>query len=150
VKYILTVICIALAFVIQAKMSVFGVSPDLTAVIAYYFGLRGGATKGILGGSLVGIIEDSVEGIVLGPNLLGKGMVGFFSSFVSGSLFRWTPLLGMISLFVLTVMDGAIVVSSRSIFELAPSSMSRLALVLLGQGIINVFLGILIRPRNVD
>jgi rod shape-determining protein MreD len=150
VKFILPIVCIAFAFVIQAKVSLFGVSPDLTAVVAYYFGIRGGSTKGILGGSLVGIIEDSVEGIVLGPNLLGKGVVGFFSSFIAGSLFRWTPLLGMISLFVLTVIDGVLVVSSRSIFELAPSSMSRLALVLLGQGIINMFLGILIRPRNVD
>ncbi len=149
-KTVSLIVAIILAFVIQMKIRIFGVSPDLTAVVAYYFGLRGGAMKGILGGSLVGIIEDSVEGIILGPNLLGKGMIGFFSSFLSGSLFRWTPLLGTVSLFALTVLGGASVVFSRSIFESVPSSMSRLVFVLLGQGVINMFPGVVIRPRNVD
>ncbi len=149
-KYISLVIVIVLAFVMQMKIRIFGVSPDLTAVVAYYFGLRGGAMKGILGGSLVGIVEDSVEGVILGPNLLGKGMIGFFSSFLSGSLFRWTPLLGILSLFALTVLGGALVVFSRSIFEAVPSSPARLVFVLLGQGAINMFLGVLVRPRNVD
>lgn len=141
---------VALVFVIQMKVSFFGVSPDLTAVVAYYLGIKGGAVRGICLGSLIGTIEDSVGGIILGPNLLGKGLVGFCSSFMSGSLFRWTPLLGMFSLFVLTVSDGVVVALSRAIFESAPSSLTRWGLVVVAQGIFNLFIGIFIRPRNVD
>ncbi|HWR59572.1 MAG TPA: rod shape-determining protein MreD [Thermodesulfovibrionales bacterium] len=141
---------VALALVLQMKVSVFGVSPDLTAVVAYYFGIKEGATRGIFFGSLIGIIEDSVSGVVLGPNLLGKALVGFFSSFMSGTLFRWTPLLGMVSIFVLTVLDGIVVVLSRTIFESVLFSPSRLGFVLFGQAVLNLSLGVFIRPRNVD
>ncbi len=141
---------VALAFVIQTKVSFWGVSPDLTAVVAYYFGIKGGPLRGIFFGSLIGMVEDSVGGIILGPNLLGKGLVGFFSSFMSGSLFRWTPLLGMVSLFALSVLDGITVVMSRAIFESAPSSLTKWILVVVAQGTINIFFGIFVRPRNVD
>lgn len=149
-RSVLLIVSVILALVIQMKITLFGVSPDLTAVVAYWLGIRGGATKGILFGSLIGAVEDSVGSIILGPNLLGKGMVGFFSSFMSGSLFRWTPLSAMVSIFVLTVVDGVVVFLSRSIFESMLLSPSRWVFVLFGQAVINMFIGILIRPRNVD
>lgn len=141
---------VALAFIIQMKVSVFGVSPDLTAVVAYYFGIKEGPIRGIFFGSLIGIVEDSVGGMILGPNLLGKGLVGFFSSFMSGSLFRWTPLLGMVSLFVLTVMDGGVVVMSKTIFASSSSSPSNWVFAVVAQGLLNIVFGIFLRPRNVD
>lgn len=141
---------VILAFLLQAQISIRGVSPDLTAAVAYYFGITSGSAKGVLFGSLVGVIEDSVGGNILGPNLLGKGMVGFFSSFMSGSLFRWTPFLGIVSLTVLTLMDGSIILLSRAIFDAMPTSLSSGIITLLVQGIFNGIIGIFIRPRNVD
>ncbi|HUO77606.1 MAG TPA: hypothetical protein VMU21_08500 [Thermodesulfovibrionales bacterium] len=141
---------VALAFLLQTKISFLGVSPDLTAAVAYYFGITGGSTKGVLFGSLIGVIEDSVGGNILGPNLLGKGMVGFFSSFMSGSLFRWTPFLGVVSLVILTLTDGSIILLSRAIFDAMPTSMSSGIFTLFMQGLFNGIIGIFIRPRNVD
>src|SRR5512147_2878549 len=115
---------VMLAFLLQIKISILGVPPDLTAAVAYYFGITGGSTKGVLFGSLIGLIEDSVGGSILGPNLLGKGLVGFFSSFMSGSPLRWTPLLGIVSLAILTLMDGSIILLSRAIFDTMPTSLS--------------------------
>ncbi len=149
-KAIYFLLGIFIAFVFQAKISLFGVSPDLTAVMAYYFGIKGGATKGILLGSFIGIIEDSVAGAMLGPNLLGKGMVGFFGSFMSGSLFRWTPLLGMISLFLLTIIDGVSVFLSKAIFETTPAPLSTAIFTLMAQGLLNLIMSIFIKPENVD
>jgi len=143
-------LCVMLAFLLQTKVSVLGISPDLTAAVAYYFGITGGSTKGVLFGSLIGAIEDSMGGSILGPNLLGKGLVGFFSSFMSGSLFRWTPLLGIVSLAILTLMDGCIILLSRAIFDAMPTSLSGGILALLVQGLFNGIIGIFIRPRNVD
>ena len=144
---------VMLAFLFQTKISVLGVSPNLTAAVAYYFGITGGSTKGVLFGSLIGVIEDSMGGNILGPNLLGKGMVGFFSSFMSGmsgSLFRWTPFLGSVSLVTLTLMDGSIILLSRAIFDAMPTSLSSGIFALLVQGLFNGIIGIFIRPSNVD
>ncbi len=138
------------AFVLQTKVSLFGVAPDLTALLAYYLGITGGATRGMLLGCLIGALEDSVGGGILGPNLLGKGMVGFLSSFSSGSVFRWTPMLGVISLFLLTVTDGMVVFSSKTIFATMPSSLSTAVFVLFFQGTLNMSIGIFIKPKNVD
>lgn len=149
-KAIWLLLCLALAFVIRTKISIFGVSPDLTAVVAYYLGIKGGTTKGIFFGSIIGIIEDSIGGNILGPNLIGKGMVGFFASFSSGSLLRWTPSLGAVSLFVLTVIDNFAVLTSRTIFDTFPTSVSSGVFTLFIQGLLNLPFGIFIRPKNVD
>lgn len=149
-KVVWVSVCVVAAFAIQSQVSLFGVTPDMTVVVAYYLGIKVGAAKGMALGSIIGIIEDSVGGSILGPNLMGKGMVGFLASFSSGSLFRWTPLLGMISIFVLTLMDGGVVYLSRSIFGTSPGSLSRGILTLLAQGFLNMGIGIFIKPRNVD
>jgi len=149
-KTLLIFLCVILAFLLQTKVSIFGIYPDLTAAVAYYFGITGGSTRGVVFGSLIGAIEDSVGGSILGPNLLGKGLIGFFSSFMSGSLFRWTPFLGIVSLAILTFMDGSIILLSRAIFDEMPTSLSTGILALLVQGLINSVIGIFIRPSNVD
>ena len=142
--------CIVAAFVIQSRVSLFGVTPNMTVLVAYYLGIKGGAVRGMALGSMIGVIEDSVGGSILGPNLMGKGMVGFLASFSSGSLLRWTPLLGMIAIFSLTVMDGAVVFLSRSIFGASPGPASAGIPTLLAQGFLNLVTGIFIKPRNVD
>ncbi len=138
------------ALIVHSQISLWGVAPNLTLVVAYAVGMYSGPTKGILLGSAVGILEDSVSGSILGPNLLGKGITGFLASFSSGSLFRWTPLLGMLSLFALTLMDGGVVFLSRTMFETSPASLPRGVVAVLMQGVLNAVIGIFLRPRNVD
>ena len=149
-KAVWMLVCVVAAFVIKSQVSLFGVAPNMTVVVAYYLGVKNGAGKGMAYGSLIGIIEDGLGGNMIGPNLLGQGVVGFFASFSSGSLLRWTPLLGMISLFVLTVMNGVLVFISRSIFGSMPGPLSTSMLTLLAQGLLNMGIGIFIKPRNVD
>ncbi len=138
------------ALVIHSQVSLWGVAPNLTVVVAYAVGIHGGPAKGILVGSAVGIVEDSVSGNILGPNLLGKGMAGYLASFSSGSLFRWTPLLGVLFLFGLTLVDGGIVFLSRTIFEASPTSLSGAVFTLLMQGVLNAGIGFFVRPHNVE
>lgn len=138
------------AFIVHSQVSLLGIAPNLTVVVVYAVGIRSGATKGILSGSAVGILEDSISGHILGPNLMGKGMAGFLASFSSGSPFRWTPLLGMLSLFGLTLMDGGVVFLSRTIFETPPAPMATGVFTVLMQGILNAVIGIFIRPCNAD
>lgn len=139
---------IFLALLLESRITVFGAPPNLTAAIAYYFGLKNGETKGILFGSLIGLLEDGLSGNILGPNLIGKGLVGFFASFMSGNFFRWTPLLGIIGIFFLTALDGITVFLSRTAFEVMPTSILSATSNIIISAIMNSFLGIFIKPRD--
>jgi rod shape-determining protein MreD len=147
-KKILFILIIFLAFILESRITVLGASPNLTAVIAYYFGLRNGETKGMLFGMTLGIIGDGLSGGIIGPNMLGKGLVGYFSSFMSGSFFRWTPFLGMIGISVLTALDSIVVFISKSLFSHVPTSIVNAVSITLISSIINSFIGIFLRPKN--
>lgn len=143
-------LAVVMAFVLQTKVSIFGISPALTVGLVYYFGINNNSAKGLLFGSMIGIVEDSIAGSMLGPNLLGKGMAGFFSSYMFGRLFRWTPMLGIIGLFMLTIMDGLAVFLSHIMFKAVHVPANKVIATLLIQGIINSVFGIFVRPKNAE
>ncbi len=101
-------------------------------------------------GSLIGVIEDAAVGGMIGPNLLGKGLVGFFSSSLFEGVFRWTPLLGMLAVFSLTIMDGFVVYLSQVFYETPPAPWSRAILTIVVQGLLNAAIGIFIKPKNAE
>ncbi|MFZ3123459.1 MAG: rod shape-determining protein MreD [Thermodesulfovibrionales bacterium] len=147
-KKIVLLLIIFSAFLLESRISIFGAQPDLAAAIAYYFGLKNGETKGMLFGSFIGLIGDSLSGGILGPNILGKGMVGFLSAFMSGSFFRWTPVLGVIGISLLTALNGIIVFLSKTIFEHMPTSIPSAISIIFTAAIINSLFGIFMRPQN--
>jgi rod shape-determining protein MreD len=147
-KKIILLLIIFSAFLLESRISIFGAQPDLAAAIAYYFGLKNGETRGLLFGSFVGLIGDSLSGGILGPNILGKGMVGFLSAFMSGSFFRWTPVLGIIGISLLTAINGIIVFLSKTLFEHMPTSIPSAMSIIFTAALINSLLGIFIRPQN--
>lgn len=148
--YLLWTTIIFLTFIIQGSVSIFDVTPNLTAVLAYYAGIRKKEVKGMFFGSLIGIVEDSLSGTLLGPNLLSKGLVGYFSSFVYSRFFIWTPLLGIISISALTLIDSTIIFVSRSIFDRMPVSIGAAIFIVAIQSLLNAPLGILLRPKDVQ
>jgi len=151
-KKIILPLIIFSAFLLESRISIFGAQPDLAAAIAYYFGLKNGETKGLLFGSFIGLLGDSLSGGILGPNILGKGIVGFLSAFMSsasgGSFFRWTPALGVIGISLLTAINGIIVFLSKTLFEHMPTSTSSAMSIIFTTALINSLLGIFMRPQN--
>lgn len=143
-------IALVFSLVFQTRVSFFGVSPALTTAVVYYLGMRYGSLKGILFGSLTGLIEDSISGGLLGPNLLAKGFVGYSSSFISAGMFRWTPLLGMTGIFLLTIIEGVTVLLFKAIYETTPAAFYGAIPIILLRGLINSVLGIFIKPKNAD
>lgn len=139
---------VILSFIIQTNTSFFGISLNLTAAAVYLIGINTGTTRGVVTGSIIGIIEDSIAGGLLGPHLLGKGIAGFLSSLLLGSFVRWTPLLGFLGLFFITVIDSLIGFLARSVYEPMPSSFLNIGLILLTQGLINSAMGLFLRPKN--
>lgn len=146
--YLLWVTIVFLAMVVQASISFFDITPNLTAVLAFYAGIKHGDMKGMLIGSFIGIIEDSLSGTILGPNLLSKGLVGYTSSFLYSRFFMWTPLLGMISLSLFTFADSFMVFLLRSIFGRMPTGAGAAFMIILIQSLFNAPLGLLIKPKK--
>ncbi len=137
-------------FIIQGSVSLFDVTPNFAAVLACYAGIRKREVRGMFFGALIGIVEDSLSGAFIGPNLLSKGLIGYLSSFVYSRFFIWTPLLGIISISVLTIIDSTVVFISRSIFDKIPVSMGSAAFIIAIQSLLNAPLGIFLRPKSVS
>ncbi len=150
-KYILWPIAVFFCFFLQGRVSVLGVSPDLTVLLVYYLGMRYGETKGLLFGVIIGALEDSISSSIIGPNMLSKGIIGFSSSFfISGGFLRWTPFLGLIAVSFLTVIDNAVIFLAESIFDRMPAAPSYALLVAIMQSLLNAIAGVFIRPRHAE
>jgi rod shape-determining protein MreD len=147
-KYVLWVLVTFFIFILQGSISLFDITPNLTAALACYAGIKKREIKGMFLGSLIGVIEDSLSGTFLGPNLLSKGLVGYLSSFIYSRFFVWTPLLGIISIFVLTLTDGFIVFMSRGIFDKMPANSGAAAFIIIFQSLLNAPLGIFLKPKD--
>jgi rod shape-determining protein MreD len=151
VKYFVWAVAVLLAFVIDAKVSVLAIAPNLTALLAYYAGIMYGETRGMVAGLIIGGIEDSLSSPIIGPNMLGKGLVGLCSSFfLSGGFFVWTPLLGILGVALLTLLDNSVVYLSLGIFDTLPTNPSSALLTTTMQALLNAAAGMFIRPPHAD
>lgn len=136
------------AFAVEAKISVFGIWPDATVLLAYFIGLRYGPTAGAVGGAAVGFFSDGLAAGYLGPNVISKCVVGYFSAFFSSTFFGWTPYVGMLGTAGFTILDRGIsfmVVTALGQMPLNPSSAVK---IILWQAAINTVLGAFIWPKD--
>lgn len=141
-------LAVVVCFVVEARLAPAGIRLNLTILPVYYAGLRHGPSRGLLTGALVGMAVDGVSGGMLGPNMLSKGLAGYLASLMTSGLFRWTPVLGLLGVAVLTAADGAVSYVSLSVFSQAPAPLSVAAAAIATQGAINSIAGIYIRPSR--
>jgi rod shape-determining protein MreD len=150
-KYVFLAIAVFLTFFLQERISVLGITPDLTMLLVFSVGLRYGETRGLLLGIAVGALEDSLSGSFIGPHMLSKGIVGFSSYFfISGGLLSWTPVLGVIAVAVLTFSDNLVVFLAKTMFDRMPALFPTALFVSVMQSLLNAPVGFFIRPRHVD
>lgn len=148
-RYVYWSLALFLALIIQSRLSLLGVSPNITILLAYFAGIRYGTSKGLFIGALIGAVEDSVSSLFLGPHMLSKGIVGYAASFmISGGFFRWTPILGMILLSMLTLTDNAVGFISRTVFDRMPDALSSMFFMSVMQSLLNAPAGIFLRPSD--
>jgi len=149
--YVAWTLAVLLVFLLQAKISIISVVPNLTVLLAYYAGMKYGETRGMTVGLIIGGIEDSLSAAIIGPNMLGKALAGFFSSFfLSGGFFIWTPLFGILGAFLLTMIDNTVVFSTLGIFDKIPTNPLSALRISIMQSLINAAAGMFIRPPHAD
>ena len=123
----------------------------MTVLLAYYAGMKYGETRGMIAGLVIGGIEDILSAPIIGPNMLGKALAGFFASFfLSGGFLIWTPLLGILGTSLLTMVDNVAVDSALGIFDKIPTNLSTALRISVMQSILNAAAGIFIRPPHED
>ena len=149
-KYLLWAGITFLTFGIQGSISLFDITPNFTVILASYAGIREKELKGLFFGSLIGIVEDSLSGTFLGPNLLSKGLVGYLAAFLYSKFFVWNPVLGMLTVSLLTMTDSFIVYTARSIFDTMPSGIAAAAFIIAMQSLYNAPLGIFLKKKSVQ
>lgn len=149
-RVVLFVLLTAASFLLEMKIEVFHIRPNLTILPVYYVGLRYGPKRGVLFGALIGAIADSLSGHLLGPNMLSKGTAAILASLVTGGFLLWTPILGAIGLFVITWADGLMSIAALSVFAEEPVGMAVAARAMLAQASINAAFGVFLRPTDED
>jgi|WetSurMetagenome_2_1015567.scaffolds.fasta_scaffold00084_7 hypothetical protein len=152
------------AFLLQPKITVFDFPLNLTLVLVYAFAVItpplksdgksftdvSAEIRGSAFGSVVGLLEDLMSGLLPGINLLSKGLTGFLSVVIFRDIIsQWTPLIGGIAIFVLTLIDGVIVVVvSQLVMNIDISEFAAIQIVF-AQAVINLPLGCLLKSgRN--
>ncbi len=148
--YVIWAIIILLAFLVQGSVSFMHIKLNLTALLVCYMGLKKGETPGMFFGAFIGLIEDSLSGVLLGPNILSKGLIGYLSSSLYSRLFIWTPLLGVINIFSLTFLDSSLVFMLRSAFDKIPVNLGSALLIIVIQSVVNAPIGIFLKPKDVS
>jgi rod shape-determining protein MreD len=148
VKYLIWAGIFLLAVGMQGSFSVFDVTPNFTAILACYAGIRQGEVKGLLIGSLIGIMEDSLSGSLLGPHLLSKGLTGYVAAYLSGKFFGWTPVLGVLVVMALTVADGILTFGARSIFGTPPTGIGAAIFIVAMQSLFNAPFGFFLKKKS--
>jgi len=149
------------ALLFQPKLALFDCSLNLTIVIVYAFGIKTASPQPAASGSgdaapeiasaafgaCVGLVEDILTGLIIGPNVLSKGLAGLAGSIVYREIFfGWSSVLGGVVLAVLTLLDGITVLAARQLFSGTTISGSVFVDVVVMQAIMNIPFGLVIRP----
>ena len=148
--YVLWTAIILLTVLAQGSVSFIHIKFNLTIILVCYIGMKRGEIPGMFFGALIGLIEDILSGVLIGPNILSKGLIGYLSSSLYRKLFIWTPLIGAINIFSLTFLDRSIVFILRSIFDKIPVDIGTALFIIMVQSLVNAPLGIFIKPKDMS
>ncbi len=153
---------IIFAFSLQTQITIFAYPFNFIILIVYMYVLQTSRgvkkeefhfgvweIKSTVFGASVGILDDIISGSIIGPSFLSKGLIGFFGSVLFGSVFfRWTPMLGFIVVFVMTIFDALMQIVLRMIFSDIRIDLIEVSQMILLQALINLPFGLLLRPSE--
>ncbi len=84
--------------------------PDLVLVFVVFYALLYGEMKGCMYGFFCGLLEDLYTGRFVGVNAIAKGITALIIGRLQGRFFRENLLVGMVFVFVGTVINALIMV----------------------------------------
>lgn len=109
-KWYIWIFLLFFAIFIQSKITLFGIRPEFLTALVFVFGMRiKDEFRAAAFGGFAGALEDILSGF-WGPNIIAKSLAGYLSANILGGFFVWSPVLGIIGVFFMTVIDGLLVI----------------------------------------
>ncbi len=137
-----------LLFIPQMILTNLGIPANLLLLPVYLTGLRKGYNRGFWTGVAVGFLEDVLTGGILGPSILSKGFTGVVSASIFGRLFIWRPVVGGLTIFILTLVDETIRFTMLALFATAPTVFTEFLVYMIVSGLILIPAGYFIGPED--
>ncbi len=143
------IICVIFTTIIlQTFLSLWRVRLNLTILPVYFISLKRGTTEGTAFGALTGLLEDILSGGIIGPSLLSKGLSGMIISYIPGVFYYWRPMIGLVSMVLITVFDDIVVYICLSLFAGQPVPFGNFVSLTLGRALFNAPFGLFFRYRT--
>jgi rod shape-determining protein MreD len=136
---LLVVVAVLQASVIS-HLSLWGVFPDLPALVVVSWGLLRGAREGSLWGFVTGLAVDILSGGPFGAATLSLMMVGFVSGLARGSVFAGHLVFPVATMFLTTVLYDLGLLSLIGLSGRTVSWMDTLFRIILPSALLNALL----------
>lgn len=122
---------VVVAFVIQTEITPFDVLLNLSGLVVFLYSLGNipdkpyvkgywtghGEMKAIFFGATVGLIEDGLAGSIIGPSIMSKALMGFFTVFIFTEVFsKFTVTMASFVLFCMTALEFLVMFVLRLLF----------------------------------
>ncbi len=137
---------LVLAIYLEGKILILGVKPEFLTALVFIFGMRKrDDLKAACFGAVVGFIEDILSGF-WGANMISKTLIGYLSANILGGFFVWSPILGIIGIFFMTLLDSLFVLLVMGLKDQPVHLSGWVIYTIIGQSLINAPLGYFAGP----
>ncbi|MFN3740361.1 MAG: hypothetical protein ACK4TF_06785 [Thermodesulfovibrionales bacterium] len=140
-KWYIWIILLFIALFLQSKLVVFGIKPEFLSALVFIFGMRTKEELKAAGfGAFAGLVEDIFSDF-WGPNMVSKCLIGYLSANILGGFFVWSPLLGIIGIFFITLIDSFLAILVMALKDVPIPISGWVIYTIFIQALINVPLG---------
>lgn len=156
---------IVIVIIIQDQITIWDNQLNLTCALVFVYAIKHisktphikgywsgrGEINSAIFGAIVGGIEDILSDMILGPSMLGKSIIAWATAFVfSDIIYKWTPFMLAVVLFVFTISDSLIMITSRLIITDIEMNYLKIMEIIIIQGFVNLPIVLFIKsPREI-
>lgn len=79
--------------------------PDFVLILVIFYSLKHGQRKGVTYGALTGLLIDSANGLVMGPNIMSKALIGYCIPSIKQQLFQWDIIVSTFIILIFSFLD---------------------------------------------
>lgn len=144
----LVVVVVIATVVLQGFLSLWSIRLNLTILPVYFISLKKGTTQGTATALVAGLLEDLLSGGLVGPSLLSKGLSGIIVANIPAVFYYWRPLIGLASMFLITIFDDIVVYICLGIYSGQPVPFGDFVPLALGRALFNAPFGLVFRYRT--
>jgi rod shape-determining protein MreD len=103
--FLLYFIIALIAISVQGALLFQVTRPDFVLILVIFYSLKHGQAKGVTYGALTGLLIDSANGLILGPNIMSKALIGYCIPYIKQKLFQWDIVVSTFIILIFSFLD---------------------------------------------